>query len=118
MRKAIRIGEPITSLPVLNEDLCTGCGICIARCPGLAIFVIDKTFTDAEATVAFPYEYTPLPQKDETVDAVDRTGRVVCKGKVIKVLNPESFDRTPVVTLAIPTVYADEVRSMKRRRDR
>jgi len=116
VREAIHIGEPITSLPLLNENQCTGCGLCIAKCPGLAIFVIDKTFSDTEATVAFPYEYMPLPQKDEMVDAVDRTGKVVCRGRVTKVLNPKSFDRTPVVTLVIPSEYADEVRSMKRKR--
>lgn len=115
VRKAIHIGEPITSLPALNEDLCTGCGICISKCPGLAIFVVDKTFSDTEAAISFPYEYTPTPKKDETIDAVDREGRIVCKGRVIKVLNPESFDRTPVVTLAVPTDYADQVRSMRRK---
>lgn len=115
VRKAIHIGDPITSLPVLNEDLCTGCGICIAKCPGLAIFVIDKTFSDTEAAISFPYEYTPPPKKDEVIDAVDREGRFVCKGRVIKVLNPETFDRTPVVTLAVPTDYADQVRSMRRK---
>jgi Fe-S-cluster-containing hydrogenase component 2 len=114
-QKAICVGEPITTLPILNEDLCSGCGICIAKCPGLAIFVVDKTFSEAEATVAFPYEYTPLPEKDEMVEAVNRAGEVVCKAKVIKVLNPKSFDRTPVVTLAIPKGFADDVRSMKRK---
>lgn len=112
---AIRIGSPITSLPEINEELCTGCGVCIAKCPGLAIFTIDKTYSDTEATVSFPYEYIPLPVKDEIVEAVNREGKVVCKGKVVKVLNPKSYDRTPVVTVAIQKEFADDVRSMKRK---
>lgn len=114
-QNAIKIGQPITTLPVLDEDACTGCGVCIAKCPGLAIFLVDKTYSATEATVSFPYEYTPLPEKDEVVEAVNRAGQIVCKGKVVKVLNPKSFDRTPVVTLAIMKEYADDVRSMKRK---
>ncbi|MDF3000172.1 MAG: 4Fe-4S ferredoxin [Bacillota bacterium] len=114
-RNAIQIGAPITTLPMLNEKLCTGCGICIAKCPGLAIFTVDKTYSGDEATVSFPYEYVPLPVKDEIVEAVNRVGEVVCKGRIIKVLNPKAYDRTPVVTVAIEKEFADEVRSMKRK---
>ena len=39
---AITIGEPITNLPKINETNCTGCGVCVAQCPGLAIFIVDK----------------------------------------------------------------------------
>ena len=35
---AIKIGDSINNLPVLDEDKCTGCGICISSCPGLAIY--------------------------------------------------------------------------------
>lgn len=66
-------------------------------------------------TVSFPYEYVPLPEKGQTVKAVDRQGKVVCDAEVVKVMNPASFDRTPVVTLKIPVEYVDEVRSMQRR---
>lgn len=34
---AIEVGEPIINLPTLLEDKCTGCGVCIASCPGLDI---------------------------------------------------------------------------------
>ena len=77
---AIEIGEQITNLPVLHEEKCTGCGLCVANCPGLAITVIDKTYSDTEAVIEFPFEYLPLPAVGDIVDAVSRGGEVLCKG--------------------------------------
>lgn len=114
-QKAIKIGSPITSLPTIDTSACTGCGICVSRCPGLAIFVVNKVYSETTATVAFPYEYFPIPAVGDECNAVDRKGEVVCKGKVVKVMNPKSFDHTPVVTIEIPKEYVDEVRSMERR---
>lgn len=113
---AIHIGEQITALPCLDEDACTGCGVCVAKCPGLAITVVNMGYSEEEATVDFPYEYYPLPCEGDTVDAVARDGRVVCKGVVLSVKNPPSFANTAVITLKIPKEHIDVVRSMKRLR--
>jgi len=113
-QKAIDVGEPITKLPVLDEAACSGCGICVAQCPGLAIFIVDKTYSDSEATVSFPYEYTPLPAAGDAVKAVSRSGEVVADAKVVKVLNPKSFNKTPVVTIAVPKDLANVARSIVR----
>lgn len=111
---AIKIGGNITALPCLDEDECTGCGRCVPECPGLAIFIVNKAYSDTEATVDFPYEYYPLPNKGDEVDAVDRAGHVVCKGRVVSVSSIKANAGTSVVSLAIPKEYADDVRSMKR----
>lgn len=115
---AIRIGDRITDLPGLDADICTGCGLCVARCPGLAIFIVDKTYSPDTAAVGFPHEYHPLPEKGQIVRAVDRRGDAVCDGKVVRIVNAAGFDRTPVVTLEIPKAFADEVRGMKRLPDK
>lgn len=112
--KAISIGKPITNPPVLDEKLCTGCGLCVSKCPGLAIFIIDNTYSDLECLVSFPYEYFPLPKRGLVVDAVNRRGVAVCKGKVIKILNPKKYDKTPVVCISIPKQYLNEVRGIRR----
>lgn len=114
---AINIGEPIINLPCIDEDKCTGCGVCIAQCSGMAIFVVNKAYGNGQGTVSFPYEYYPLPEKGQKVKAVDRAGKVVCDGEIVKVMNPESFDRTPVVTVAVPVEYTEEVRSIQRKPD-
>lgn len=111
---AICVGEPITNLPELEEDKCTGCGVCVAKCPGLAIFIVDKTYSDGLGSVTFPFEYYPLPEKGQLIEAVDRSGKVICSGTVVKVQNPKSYDRTPIVTIAVDLGLVDEVRSIKR----
>jgi ferredoxin len=111
---AIKIGDPITQLPIVDEDACTGCGLCVAQCPGLAIFIVDKTYSDTEATISFPYEYYPTPVAGDTAIGVKRNGEEIGDVKVVKVMNPASFKNTPVVTIAVPKEYANEVRSIKR----
>jgi len=111
---AIKVGKPITNPPILDENLCTGCGECISRCPGLAIFVIDKTYSNKDGLVSFPYEYFPLPEKGSIVEAVDRKGETICNGEVVRVLNPKKYDRTPVVSIKVPKEKINEVRGIKR----
>ena len=88
--------------------------MCVAACPGLAIFLVDKSYSETEATVSFPFEYDPLPEAGAEIDALSRAGEYVCKGRVIKVMNPKKNDHTPVVTIAIPKEHADTVRTMRR----
>jgi Fe-S-cluster-containing hydrogenase component 2/bacterioferritin-associated ferredoxin len=111
---AIQVGVPITNVPRLDETLCTGCGNCIADCPGMAIFVIDMTFSENEATVSFPFEYFPLPEKGDSVDALNRAGEFVCKSRVVRILNPQKNNHTPVITIAIPKKHAENVRTILR----
>lgn len=114
LKGAIKIGEPIINLPTVDFEKCVGCGICVAKCSGMAIFVVDKSYSKTNATVAFPYEYYPLPKVGSLVKAVNRKGDVVCDGKIVKAMNPKSYDHTCVVTVEIPIEFADEVRSIKR----
>lgn len=111
--KAITVGEPIINFPKLDEKKCKGCGKCIPVCPGLAIFVVDNTFNEKEATVSLPYEFLPLPEKGEKVDALNRKGEKVCSGRVIKVIPPEKNDHTAVITVAVPQKYSGQVRNIK-----
>ena len=111
---AITVGEPITNTPQIDRGKCTGCGMCVAACSGLAIFVVDKTYSETEATISFPFEYLPLPEKGDVVDALSRGGEFVCKGTVVRVMNPVRNDHTPVITMAVPKVHIDEVRTMRR----
>ncbi|MCF8012603.1 MAG: 4Fe-4S binding protein [Clostridiales bacterium] len=113
---AIEVGKPITNLPKLNEEKCTGCGMCVAACPGLAIFKLHKNYTAKTSIVEFPFEYHPCPQKDDNVRCVNREGQFVVEGKVIQVKSPKKFDATVLLTVEIPREYLLEVRSIERKR--
>lgn len=112
---AITVGNPITTLPRLDDEKCTGCGICIAKCPGLAIFRIHKNYSNNTALVEFPYEYYPLPEKGDKVPCGDRAGEFVAMGKVAAVKNPKAYDGTSVITVEIPKEYFLDVRTICRK---
>ena len=110
---AISVGEPITNIPVFDESKCTSCGLCIAACPGLAIFV--KRIMGTTASVRFPWEYLPMPKEGDDADMVGRDGAVVCKGKIAKVIMAEKFNKTALVTAEFPAEFVDEVVSISRK---
>jgi len=110
--KAIEIGEPLTNLPKFYEKKCTGCGLCVPSCPGLAIFVVDITYSDGEAIIQLPYEFLPLPQEGDEVDALDRVGEVIAKSKVKKVRSGAKFNNTHIISLVVPKDLAMEVRGI------
>ena len=109
---AITIGASINNLPVLDEDKCTGCGLCISSCPGLAIFVLDLNHDHESALISFPFEYFPLPMVGEEVPATDREGKEICRGKVVKIIDKPISGHTPVISISIPQKYALLVRGI------
>ncbi len=109
---AITVGNPITNLPVFDGDACTGCGFCVARCPGQAVFMIDMTYTDSTALVGFPYEYVPVPSIGQEVDVVNRDGEVLGKGFIRKIQNAAALDKTNVVYVEVDKGIGEEVRSI------
>ncbi len=110
---AIEVGADITQLPRLDLEKCRGCGICLSKCPGLAIFLVDASQSETEAIVMMPYEYLPLPQVGDIVDGVDRTGRFVVKARVVKVDTGAQRQGTAIVTLAVSKEFMHEVRSFR-----
>ena len=111
---AIFVGQPITRLPKVDHSRCIGCGLCIPTCPGLAIFVVNKHYSDTTGTVSLPYELHPLPKAGEVVAAADRSGQYVCDARVISAPCPASFHKTAVVTLEVPKEEIMTVRGLHR----
>ena len=104
IRKIIRI----------DEEKCNGCGICMTRCPGLAIFGLNAVYSEKTALVSFPYEYVPLPEKGSRIDCTDREGHFVTEGTVYQVRESKAFDHTAIVTVEIPREYSMDVRFIVR----
>ena len=104
--------EDINDLPKVDYEKCSGCGICVSECPGLAIFIIDKTYSETEAAIKLPYELLPLPEVGQEVDAKDREGKVIGKARVVKVQSSKALNKTNVVTIAVPKEHALIARSI------
>ena len=113
-QNAITLEKGLTSLPRINPDLCTGCGICIAACPGLAIYVKAWEFGPGLSSIMFPFEYYPLPEVGEEVELVNRFGEKICSGFVLSVKLSQKYDRTAIIKVSFPQNYFEDVVSMKR----
>lgn len=110
---AITMRDGITDKPRLDSDKCTGCTLCVAGCPGLAIFVVDLERTETHAAVTLPHELLPVPKVGEKVTGLDRAGREVGQVEVIRVLNTAKQDHTAVVTVLVPRELAMQVRAIR-----
>jgi Fe-S-cluster-containing hydrogenase component 2 len=109
-RQAIGPFKDINEIPQVDYEKCNGCGQCITRCPGLALFVVDLTYGENEALIKLPYEFLPLPEEGQEVAGVNRAGEKVCRARVVKVVKTEKMDKTAVIWLAVPKDLAMEVR--------
>ncbi len=112
-RDAIKPFEDINDFPNVDHELCNGCTLCVSNCPGLAIMVVDATYSDTEAVIKIPYEFLPLPEEGQTVTALNRAGEPVCDAKVIKVQNTKNQDKTPVISIAFDKKELKNVRNFK-----
>lgn len=111
---AIVIGEDITTLPVIDPSICTGCALCVAACPGLAIYLKQQEFRPGVSYIAFPYEYLPLPEKGAQITMVNRRGEALCGGIVERVIKSKRFDRTAIVYATYPMEFYEDVVNMAR----
>ena len=97
---AIEIGEDFNKQPKLLVDKCTGCGICVGICTGLAIMLAQ--LKDNSAQFKIPYELLPLPKKGETWSAVNRAGDVIGDCFIEAVMMSPKSDKTYLVTVKTP----------------
>ncbi len=96
-------GDPIFGIPDVIKDECTGCTMCVAVCPGLAITLVDLRAQGPDGLVIVPFEILELRAKvGDEVDAVDMDGNFVTKAKVEKIGKRRVYDRTLLVTLSVP----------------
>ena len=110
-RGAILPFQDINDRPVIDNDNCNGCTLCITKCPGLAIIVVDMTFSHDRALIKLPYEFRPLPEMGQTVQALDREGAAVAEAEVVRVSNNKN--KVPVVSIAVDNQLVKTVRNIR-----
>jgi len=112
-RSAIKPFKDINDLPNINHQECNGCSLCVSKCPGLAIMVLDMSFNETEALIKIPYEFLPLPNYGDIVLGLDREGKYICDVRVEKVLNTKYLDRTPIISIAVKKEFAKIIRNIR-----
>jgi Fe-S-cluster-containing hydrogenase component 2 len=110
-RKGALTKDSLSSPPRIDYEECTGCGLCVASCPGLAIFVIDCSQDGDKGLVYIPYEMLPVPQKGDRGDALDRCGEQIGSAEVAKIRKGERG--TTVLGLLVDKALAMNVRSVR-----
>ena len=106
--------DEIFGLPEVVGDECTGCNLCVAVCPGLAITLVDIRKEGPDGLVTVPFELLELKVKvGDEVEAVDMDGEFVTKAKVEKIIKRKAYDRTILVTLKVPKDKAIQVTGFK-----
>lgn len=110
-KHCIKVGDHITQLPAVEPDsTCIGCGMCVASCPGQAIFLVDEKPEEGFADVTLPYEFLPVPAKGEHGVALGRDGSPVCEAEVVSVRQTRAFDHTTLLTMRVPAEMAMRAR--------
>ncbi|MBS3816009.1 MAG: 4Fe-4S dicluster domain-containing protein [Candidatus Thermoplasmatota archaeon] len=102
--------EEITDTPDVDFDTCTGCGLCVTECPGLAIFVIDCSYSEEKCVVTVPYEYLSIPDEGDEVMALDKKGEKVEKAEVTSV---RKSGKTYAITLEVDKENVWNVRGLE-----
>lgn len=103
---AISIGEDINVRPSIDFDKCTGCGICVYSCPGLAITVAQVQSN--RVTFKIPYELSPLPKKGETWDGLNRSGEKITDVTIENVLFTQKQNKTALVSVSMDSKHLYE----------
>lgn len=100
---AIRVPNDINQRPVIDFEKCTGCGICVYNCPGLAINVFQ--LKDDKVLMKIPYEFSPLPEVGKQVNVMNRAGEKVTEGVITKVQNTKKHNKTALIHIEIPSAF-------------
>jgi thioredoxin reductase/Fe-S-cluster-containing hydrogenase component 2/bacterioferritin-associated ferredoxin len=63
---------------------CTGCGLCVLICPGLAITLARK-INESTAEVILPHEYIPDFKVEDKIPVTDQQGNLLEEAEVLKI---------------------------------
>ena len=110
---AITIGEDINTPPVVDFDKCTGCGVCVFSCPGLAIFTVQEI--ENHLLYKIPYELIPYPKSDEEVYAINRAGEIIGDAVVQRTQISHKQDKTALLHVRVPKELLYEFITIRRK---
>ncbi len=112
---AIRVGDDVCALPISEPETCDGCGRCVALCPGMAIYLIDRSADGGKAAVTVPYEMGEEPRAGMEARVVDGEGKELGRGKILEVRAMGGAAATLLVKVEVPETWALKVRGVRLR---
>jgi len=98
----------------VDWDKCSGCTMCVAVCPGLAIFL--QQIKEGKGYVTMPYELLPAPKVGMKAQLMDRSGKIVGEGVIVNPTYQAKGDAYPRWTVTVEMddpALSYEVRAIK-----
>lgn len=111
-KESIKIGEPITNVPQYVGG-CIGCEICVAKCPGLAITLVDWRKKDPIVTVPFEFNTEHYFKVGDLVEVADRLGNLLGKAEVVRIRNKTVSYGTRIIKLKVDRDIAEKVAGIR-----
>jgi len=104
--------EKITDMPKVDFDRCTGCALCVAQCPGQAIYVVDLSSKDSYGYVTLQYDMTLPPKPGDKVKLLDNKGREIGEG-IVRLSYKHKRSEVYVVKVEVPKDLVMVVKAIK-----
>ncbi len=100
--------DKITGLPYIDDlDACTGCGSCVAVCPGLSMILVDYRDDPEHPWVTLPYEiWRDRVQVGQKVPVTDVDGAILGYYPVEKISTRRKYPHTLLVKLKVDKAVA------------
>jgi NADPH-dependent 2,4-dienoyl-CoA reductase/sulfur reductase-like enzyme/NAD-dependent dihydropyrimidine dehydrogenase PreA subunit len=103
--------DDITGLPyIVDLDACTGCGSCVAVCPGLSMIMVDYRDDPEHPLVTLPYEiWRERVEIGQKVPVTDVDGAILGYYPVEKLSTRRKFPGTLLVQIRVDKKVAKAV---------
>jgi NADPH-dependent 2,4-dienoyl-CoA reductase/sulfur reductase-like enzyme/NAD-dependent dihydropyrimidine dehydrogenase PreA subunit len=95
--------DKITGLPYITDlDACTGCGSCVAVCPGLSMILVDYRKDSERPLVTLPYEvWRERVEVGQKVPVTDVDGAILGYYPVVKISTRRKYPGTLLVQIKV-----------------
>ena len=96
-------GDEITGLPYITDlDACTGCGSCVAVCPGLSMILVDYRDDREHPLVTLPYEiWRDRVEVGHKIPITDVDGAILGYYPVVKISTRKKYPGTLLVQVKV-----------------
>lgn len=103
---AIGIEPNIHAQPLIDLDICTGCAICVAICPGLSIMLAK--LSEDKAYFKIPYEMNEVFEKGMSVHALNRSGERIGEARILSVIETKQGVKTKLIEVEVDRALLHE----------